>query len=42
MLLAFSERYETNNEKRDHGANTDNNYNDDYINRPFNGSCVHV
>ena len=42
MLLAFFERYKTNNEKRDQGANTDNNQNDDYADRPFNGSFVHV
>jgi hypothetical protein len=35
MLLAFFQRYEANDEKRNHGANTDKNYNGEHADRPF-------
>src|SRR5207248_11167010 len=35
MLLALFQRHETRNEKQDHGAKTDKNYNGDYSDRPF-------
>jgi hypothetical protein len=42
MLFALFQRYETSDEKADHGANTDKNYNGDYADRPFKyGSCFH-
>ena len=42
MLLALFQRYETNNEKQNHGANTDKNYNGDHTDRPFKyGSSFH-
>jgi hypothetical protein len=42
MPLAFFQRYEANDEKRNHSANTDKNYNGDYADRPFRyGSSFH-
>jgi len=42
MLFALFQRYETSNEKQDHGANTDKNYNSEHADRPFEyGSSFH-
>ena len=38
MLLAFFQRYEANDEKRNHGANTDKDYKAEHADRPFKDS----